>query len=125
MKLGLLVPALLILPLVALAPTAAAWPPVCLVKEVGSEGGKAHAQVWVTCGPRVEAETCPKDGFCYEVSTAEDLSQPSPLAAQCYPLFHGPGSDSELCADPKGTIGCKVYTRTYHWESGTSTNCIA
>ena len=58
---------LTIIPLAAFAPTASAGPntfPVCLMKEAGPDGGAAHAEVWITCGPHVLVSTCPKDGFC-------------------------------------------------------------
>ena len=58
---------------IALAPPPAeATPPVCLVLDLGEEGGKIGGEVWVTCGPRATLTTCPKDGFCTTVST-EDL----------------------------------------------------
>lgn len=60
---------LLLVPLVALAPSASAWPPVCIVREVGGEGGKAHVVVWANCGVGASVTTCPKDAFCHTVST--------------------------------------------------------
>lgn len=124
MRLSLLVVALIAIPVVAL-PTAAAWPPVCIVKEAGSEGGKVHAEVWVTCGPHAVVTTCPKDAFCTSVST-EDVPLSNDLAVgNCHPLVHGAGFDSYLCVDAKGPIGCKVYRETYYWEGGMSRSCVA
>ena len=72
MKLALLLAITLAVP-VLLAPTAAAWPPVCIVREVGDEpGGKLYAEVWLTCHVQATVTTCPRDGFCKTVST-DDL----------------------------------------------------
>lgn len=66
MRLSILVVLLIAAP-IALAPTAAAWPPVCIEKEVGSEGGKVWLHAWTNCGSGVEGAVCPKDGFCWEL----------------------------------------------------------
>lgn len=59
--------------LATLTPSAAAFPPVCIVLDLGEEGGKVGGEVWVTCGPRATVTTCPKDGFCTTVSTDDRL----------------------------------------------------
>lgn len=68
---------LLLVPLLlaaAFVPSPAeAWLPVCHVYEFGEEGAKVSGEVWITCGPRVEVMTCPKDGFCRTTSTEDIL----------------------------------------------------
>lgn len=65
MKLALLTLALIAAPAL-LAPTAAAWPPVCIEREVGGPGGNVWVHAWTNCGTGVEGMVCPKDGFCTE-----------------------------------------------------------
>ena len=65
MKLALVVVLALAVPLV-LAPTAAAWPPVCIEREVGEPGGKVWVHAWTNCGTGVEGMVCPRDAFCWE-----------------------------------------------------------
>lgn len=65
MRLTFLVVALLAAP-VLLAPVAAAWPPVCIEREVGEPGGKLWVHAWTNCGTGAEGMVCPKDGFCQE-----------------------------------------------------------
>jgi hypothetical protein len=54
---------------IALAPTASAWPPVCIVRE--ADVLTVHAEVWITCGPRVVGTVCsPVDEEqCTEIGT--------------------------------------------------------
>lgn len=59
--------------LATLTTSAEATPPVCIVLDLGDEGGKIGGEVWVTCGPRATVTTCPKDGFCTTVSTEDIL----------------------------------------------------
>lgn len=126
LRLFLLVAVSLVAVPVILAPSAAAWPPVCIVKEVGGEeGGKLYAEVWVTCGPRATVTTCPKDGFCKTVSTDDLVGAGSSSAGNCYHMMSGYGWDRWLCVDAKGPVGCKVYTETTWWEQGTTRSCIA
>lgn len=71
MRALLVVAALLALALLP-APASAA-PPECPARDVGEDGDKVSAQVWVRCGPHASVTTCPKDGFCRTWSTHDYL----------------------------------------------------
>jgi len=124
MRLSILLVVLLAAP-VLFAPTAAAWPPVCIEREFGEDGAKLSGEVWVTCGLRASVTTCPKDGFCTTVSTEDLEGRSAASAGSCSHLISGYGWDRYLCVDAKGPVGCKVYTETVWWEQGTSRSCIA